>query len=96
MSELSIIQQIHEKVAALIEENQSLRIKNHALTNDIDALKSQLATCQGDLSRLNEEINNLQTAKNTAAKIAVERQNVKLRINDLVGEIDRCITLLNQ
>ena len=85
---------IESKVDKLLKKYKKAEEENLALENEVKALKNQL-----DQQRnLVEELK----AKNTLIKLAKslndtneKSSDVKLKINQLVREIDRCISLLS-
>ena len=92
----SLIQQIQNNVVELINENKALHAKVFALQEENAKLQDQLSANFSDVASLKQEIINLENVKSNASTSALDGHNVKLRINDLVGEIDRCIALLNK
>lgn len=101
---------IKNKVLALIQKNRTLEVQNKALLQEVEALKSKLTETEEELN-LNQNIVQIQkntindlTEQNKLIKIAKEMSNVptssnhdlKIKINELVRDIDRCIDLLNE
>jgi predicted nuclease with TOPRIM domain len=102
--------QIKEKISKLIQKNHALENQNDSLLQEINELKTRLSDSQEQCA-LNENIIQIQkntindlTEQNKLIKIAKEMSNVpsssnhdlKIKINELVRDIDRCIDLLNE
>jgi len=101
---------IKEKVQKLVQKNRALEVQNNALLQELDLLKARLSEFE-EQGALNENIIQIQkntindlTEQNKLIKIAKEMSNVptssnhdlKIKINELVRDIDRCIDLLNE
>jgi hypothetical protein len=101
---------IKEKVLKLVHKNRALEVQNNALLQEVDLLKGRLSDSE-EQRALNENIIQIQkntindlTEQNKLIKIAKEMSNestssnhdLKIKINELVRDIDRCIDLLNE
>jgi predicted RNase H-like nuclease (RuvC/YqgF family) len=89
----TLVSGIEYKVRKLITRNQSLKDENEKLKKEIEALK-RTNTEQTELLRKSEEkVNIIKLAKTLETKEG--NVEAKLKINELVREIDKCIGLLN-
>ncbi|GAB4253697.1 MAG: hypothetical protein Kow0079_09500 [Vicingaceae bacterium] len=88
-----LMDNISKKVDALTKSYQLLKADNETLKNQVVQLKNENNT-------LKEEIKNL-TEKNKLLKLSsavksTDNKDVKLKINELLREIDKCILQLNK
>lgn len=88
-----IINELNSKVEKLIKLYISSLEKNKDLERQIAALENKIVESEREKQDLNEK---LKTAKLANAMSGGESNHeAKLRINQLVREIDKCIALLN-
>ena len=89
------LQDLESKLKNLILENQSLKLRNKSLISDNEDLKLLIST-------QNEEIKNFQNQDKISklvSSIAEGAQNsteLKLKINEYIKEIDKCIVFLSE
>ena len=94
MKELDdLVSGIDIKVRILVEKYQTLRHEKYALENEIQDLKNQLSEQKEKNHRLDEKNKILKLSKTLETKEG--NIEAKLKINELVREIDKCIGLLN-
>ena len=74
---------LEQQVARLREENSSMHLINKELQQQVDELNQKLSE-------------NLTTGSKTVERDEQLRGATRHRINELVKEIDECITLLNK
>lgn len=90
MEKLSVfnaqVEQLGNRLSALAEENEQLK------TQLADALQ-QLSQKESQINELGEKQKLMMLAKSLPSDES--RKDVKLKINDMVREIDKCIALLN-
>lgn len=89
----STVSNLEKSTKALIERYQVLKKENEVLRRNLDHL-------QQDVSRKEEEIASL-LDKNRILRIAGgstkgDKREIKLKINELVREVDKCIAQLNK
>jgi cell division septum initiation protein DivIVA len=72
-----------------------LKTQNEELSMKVSSLDQQLATKQSEIGELNEKYKVLKMAKSLEG-VSTENKDVKLKINEMVREIDKCIALLNK
>jgi outer membrane murein-binding lipoprotein Lpp len=79
--------QLIKNVRQLNSENQELKEKINQLENIIDQYKNQIKNKE-EQNKVTKIINTLGNTEN--------RNKAKLKINELLREVDRCIALLNK
>ena len=89
----AVINELNFKIDKLIKLYISSLVQNKSLDSKIQDLQSELE----NLQRENKDLNN--KLKTTRVASAISEGNgsyeAKMRINQLVREIDKCIALLN-
>ena len=90
----TIINNIGLKVGKLIEIGKQLKAEKKSLQQDNDTLDAQLQEKKKQIVALQDKVKLMNISKS----IDVSKQEVKetrLKINEYVREIDKCIALLN-
>ena len=87
--------QIRVKVQKLLEENRQLKDDNEKLAEDCERLEKTVELQKNTLSELTERNKMIKLAKNLSLS-GSDSFDVKIKINEMVREIDRCIDLLNE
>ncbi|MBW6491554.1 MAG: hypothetical protein K0B15_10235 [Lentimicrobium sp.] len=90
----TLITGIEYKVRKVLESNEVLKSENEKLTGEIRSLKAQVENLKVLQSELENKLIVVKLAKSLNKEES--RTNVKLKINELVRDIDRCIGLLNK
>ena len=91
----TIINNIGLNVEKLIEKYTQLKAEKKDLLQDNDALDAQLQEKQKQVVALQDKVKLMNISKS----VDVSKQEVKetrLKINEYVREIDKCIALLNK
>ncbi len=91
---IEIVVQLEEKINLLVEKYESLRGENELLRSQISQLTEQLDNSSNEYSILQDEFEKLKVAK-IIESTSDDVKETKLRINQIVREIDKCIALLN-
>ncbi len=86
---------IRESVEAISLENKQLRGNNENLTQQIAELQKTIELQKNALYELKEENKMIKLAKEMSSTNA-DVHDVKIKINELVRDIDKCIDLLNE
>ena len=89
----TLVSGIEYKLRKLIEQHKTIRIENSRLQNENLELKKIISQQQQVISQLEEKGKILKLAKTLETKEG--NVEAKLKINELVREIDKCIGLLN-
>jgi len=94
--EFSAIEEIREYVLGLQKNVDLKKEENKILNVKIDSLKNEKDDLQALINQLKEQIKMLKLAKQIDGDEVKESKDVKLMINEMVREIDKCIALLNK
>ena len=94
--EFSAIEEIREYVLSLQKNVDLKKEENKILNEKIDSLKNEKDDLQALINQLKEQIKMLKLAKQIDGDEVNESKDVKLMINEMVREIDKCIALLNK
>tara|TARA_B100001109_G_C18733180_1_gene412975 strand:+ start:165 stop:458 length:294 start_codon:yes stop_codon:yes gene_type:complete len=94
--EFSAIEEIREYVLGLQKNVDLKKEENKILNEKIDSLKNEKDDLQALINQLKEQIKMLKLAKQIDGDEVNESKDVKLMINEMVREIDKCIALLNK
>ncbi len=86
---------IRESVEAISLENKQLRGNNENFTQQIAELQKTIELQKNALYELKEENKMIKLAKEMSSTNA-DVHDVKIKINELVRDIDKCIDLLNE
>ena len=91
----TIINNIGLKVGKLIKKGNQLKAEKESLQQDNDTLDAQLQEKKKQIVALQDKVKLMNISKS----VDVSKQEVKetrLKINEYVREIDKCIALLNK
>ena len=89
------LSEIRTKVEKLVHENRLLKNENESMRDRIEGLERTVELQKNTLSELTEQNKLIKLAKNFPAT-GTDQFEMKIKINELVREIDRCIDLLNE
>ncbi|MDD4576080.1 MAG: hypothetical protein PHI36_06595 [Bacteroidales bacterium] len=89
-----VVEGIEHKVHSLCLINKKIKHENEHLRNQIVELKIDIETSKEQIDELENKIKIIKLSKTIENKR--ELTDTKLKINELVREIDRCIQMLNQ
>ena len=89
----NLVSGVENKVRKLIERHQSLYSENELLNSEIQQLKQANHDQKQTIKQLEEKFKILRLAKTLETKEG--NVEAKLKINELLREIDKCIGLLN-
>ena len=89
-----LIGTLQENIKSLVEENKTLKQRVSALIQESSNYRDLLGEREKALNDLESETQAAAAARNIEQKTDPEK--VKVRIDELVREIDRCIHLLNR
>ena len=96
MSNLSeIVDSLENRVSNLLQEFNNLKQSKQQLVEELAFLKSQQDQYQEEIEKWREECNTLKLANSMLGSNEHKRET-KLKINELVREIDKCITQLSE
>ena len=86
---------IRGRVVEVVRENVSLKTENLALAQELEELKKTIALQKNALAELKDENKLIKLAKEKSMS-GSDVHDLKIKINELVKDIDRCIDLLNE
>ncbi len=86
---------IRGRVVEVVQENGSLKRENLLLSQELEALNKTIALQKNALAELKEENKLIKLAKEMSMS-GSDVHDLKIKINELVRDIDRCIDLLNE
>ncbi len=89
-----IVQEIRIHVDRLLEERSTLKAALVSKDEELQRLREQVSSNEQQIASLEEANKTLKIAKSLTG--AGENTDAKLKINELVREIDKCIALLNK
>ncbi|MCF6306900.1 MAG: hypothetical protein L3J09_02985 [Flavobacteriaceae bacterium] len=96
MSNLSeIVDSLENRVSNLLQEYNNLKQSKQQLAEEFALLKSQQSQFKEEIDKWREECNTLKLANSILGSNENKRET-KLKINELVREIDKCITQLSE
>jgi len=90
----TLIAGIEFKVRKLIGQTGILQEENTKLRDEVNTLRSEIEILESIIAEQHEKLKTLKLAKSLNKE--EKRTDVKLKINELVREIDHCIGLLNK
>ena len=85
---------IDYKVRQLIDENNRLKAKAMEQTEQIEELKEQINNQKREINQLIEETQILKLRNTLVSK--GDSTEIKLKINQMIRNIDKCLSALNQ
>ena len=96
MSNLSeIVDSLENRVGKLLQEHENLKHKKSKLEEEITVLKAQQDQYSKEIENWRDECGTLKLANSMLGSNEYKRET-KLKINELVREIDKCITQLSE
>ena len=93
--ESAVLNSVKEKVHMLMSNNSSLKEQNIQLETKVSELKNTLEQQKSEIENFNKKVKMLNMAKSLGGD-SEKNTEMKLKINELVREIDKCISLLNK
>ena len=96
MKGLDAIEEIKQKFNHILKNNNDLAQLNSSLKDELAELKNSLASKESQLIELKEKYKILKMSKKLDRGEIGESKELKLKINEMVKEIDKCIALLNK
>lgn len=89
-----LIQGVEYKIRKLLSHYEKLKKSNETIQSDFQLLKQDIEEKNKLIDELKQEIQKIKLAKSLESKEGPNE--AKIKINELVREIDNCIGLLNQ
>ncbi len=96
MSNLSeIVDSLENRVSNLLQKYENLKSSKLDLEEEIIVLKSKQSQFQKEIDKWQEECTTLKLTNSMLGSEDYKRET-KLKINEMVREIDKCITQLSE
>ncbi len=92
---IEIVNNLQDKIMRLVERYERMRSDNEKLKMQNDQLTTQLEGSAREMADLKEKYNTLKFSKTIEASSG-DVHFAKIKINQIVREIDKCIALLNR
>ena len=93
---LNAVKEIRTFVENLQKKNNNVNLKNADLENELSQLKEDKKNLLNEITALNDKIKMLKLAKNIEGSGEEKNRDLKLMINEMVREIDKCVALINK
>lgn len=94
--EISAISDIRKFIEELKNKLDDKAQENNRLNQEILNSEDEVKSLKSNISGLNEQVKLLKLASQIEGKEIGSNKDVKLMINEMVREIDKCIALLNK
>ena len=94
--EISAINDIRKFINVLNDNLTNKMQENTNLNQEISKCKIEINTLKSNISQLNEQVKMLKLASQIEGNEVGSTKDVKLMINEMVREIDKCISLINK
>ena len=94
--EISALNDIRKFINVLNDNLTDKMQENTNLNQEISKCKTEINTLKSNISQLNEQVKMLKLASQIDGIEVGSTKDVKLMINEMVREIDKCIALLNK
>lgn len=92
---IEIVNSLQQKIAQLVDRYRDLKSDNERLLADNEKLTNKIEESVRDKAELQDKYNTLKFSKAIEASTG-DVHGAKIRINQIVREIDKCIALLNR
>jgi len=90
----SLVSGVRKKTEKLVAKQAILTQINENLSNEIEKIRQELTDKNQQISELNNKVKLLNIAKSVGG--GESTKEVKLKINEMVREIDKCIAQINR
>lgn len=90
------LKSIENKIKSLNELILELKLEQQQKDAELHRLSTKLDVCTEENQNLKDRLNNITIAGALSQNDGEGKKDAKLKINELVREIDRCIALLNK
>ena len=93
---ISAINEIREYVKGLQKSINGYRENEEKMASQLKILDEEKRNLQNEINQLQEQVKLLKLAKQLEGNSVKDTKEVKLKINEMVREIDKCIALMNK
>lgn len=91
---LQVLESVKQKIDQIAVEKTNLMSKISEMENTIAKLSVELEEKNFALNYLNEELNKYKISQPVVSEVE-DKQDLKLKVEEMIKEIDKCIDLLN-
>jgi len=91
---LQVLESVKQKIDQIAVEKTNLKEEISGLESTIAKLTLELEEKNFALNYLNEELNNYKMSQPQVSEVE-DKQDLKLKVEEMIKEIDKCIDLLN-
>tara|TARA_B100000683_G_scaffold237545_1_gene242795 strand:+ start:71 stop:364 length:294 start_codon:yes stop_codon:yes gene_type:complete len=93
---ISAINEIREYVKGLQKSINGYRENEEKMASQLKKIDEEKSNLQNEINQLQEQVKLLKLAKQLEGDSVQDTKEVKLKINEMVREIDKCIALMNK
>ena len=93
---ISAIKEIREYVKGLQKSINGYRENEEKMASQLKKIDEEKSNLQNEINQLQEQVKLLKLAKQLEGDSVKDTKEVKLKINEMVREIDKCIALMNK
>ena len=93
---ISAINEIREYVKGLQKSINGYRENEEKMASQLKKLDEEKTNLQNEINQLQEQVKLLKLAKQLEGDSVKDTKEVKLKINEMVREINKCIALMNK
>lgn len=93
---ISAINEIREYVKGLQKSINGYRENEEKMASQLKKIDEEKSNLQNEINQLQEQVKLLKLAKQLEGDSLQDTKEVKLKINEMVREIDKCIALMNK
>jgi hypothetical protein len=93
---IKAVKEIKTFVENLQKEQANINLTNKQLEDELSHVREKNKTLLNEISTLNDKIKMLKLAKNIEGSGEEKNKDLKLMINEMVREIDKCVALINK
>ena len=90
------INEIREYVKGLQKSINGYRENEEKMASQLKKIDEEKSNLQNEINQLQEQVKLLKLAKQLEGDSVQDTKEVKLKINEMVREIDKCIALMNK
>lgn len=91
-----VVEEVYQKVQKIVSERNALEENIISLQERVAELELDLQQEKSSLEELEQKYKVLKLAKSLDGEKTESGKDLKLKINEMVREIDKCIALLNK
>ena len=96
ISILSQIIDLKKRVSLLASRYVDIKARNVDLENDKIVLMSKIQGLENEIKELNKRVEVVDVAKGISLENSESIHFARMRVNNLIRDIDKCITFLNE